>query len=144
MDRGDEDSGTYLKAALDWIVAEGLDTTKNRRTDEFKVDKTEWKLRDKFPPRVMKDICTRLGASPNYSPNLTQQLQQSGQPWSYVPKQEDGFNCGVCACMNADFTADDLPLVGMFSQKDLTLLRQKIGTDIMRGALNYTPPTYDE
>ena len=127
----------YLKTTMQWIIDEGLEQKEYEGYNRKKiiVNKTEWKLLNSYPIDVMTAICTRLGAGPKY---LDQQLQQTDKS-TYVPQQLNGFDCGMYLCMNADFVADDIPLVGIFSQKHLPLLRLKIGTDILRGALNYTP-----
>lgn len=125
----------YPGMALDWIEAEGLDLEKvYRKNTIVEVDKSEWKLLNKYPAEVMEAICERKGASPEY----LQRIQESEQAWSYVTQQGNGYDCGVCTCMNADFAADDIPLVGMYSNEDLPRLRTKIAADILRGAVIYT------
>ena len=132
----------YLDMAMQWIVDEGMDSTKTYRDEIVLVDKSEWKLLNRFPGEEMQAICEKLGAGPDY---LAQQQQQIAGSWvyDYVPQQNNGYDCGVCTCMNADFTADDIPLIGMYSHEHLGHFRQKIGMDILRGVLNYAPPAYE-
>ena len=54
---------------------------------------------------------------------------------SHVPQQSNGVDCGVFATVCADYVSDDLPLD--YRQGQMLHYRQKIGTDIMRGALLY-------
>jgi Ulp1 family protease len=54
------------------------------------------------------------------------------------PQQNNGFDCGVFAAMNADFISDNLPL--LFSQDDMSNFRIKIGSAILRGSLGYALP----
>jgi hypothetical protein len=131
---------TYLTAAMRWIGEEARDTTKTYRTTSVVVDSEEWSLRDRYPPAVMQGICARHGVNHEY---MTEQMQYTVDTTTYVPQQTNGFDCGMFVCMNADFTADDIPLVRAFSQQNMELFRQKVGTDILRGALNYTTPTYE-
>jgi Ulp1 family protease len=53
----------------------------------------------------------------------------------HVPQQSNGVDCGVFTTMCADFISDDLPL--QYSQAQMLMFREKIGTDIMRGHLLY-------
>ena len=55
---------------------------------------------------------------------------------SDLPQQGNGYDCGMFLCMFSDFLSDDVPL-NVFSQADMEHFRQKIGTDIIRGNLNY-------
>jgi sentrin-specific protease 1 len=53
----------------------------------------------------------------------------------HVPQQTNGYDCGVFTTICADFISDDLPLE--YDQNDMEFFREKIGTDIVRGCLNY-------
>ena len=54
---------------------------------------------------------------------------------THVPKQYNGFDCGVFAIICADFLSDDLPLD--YHQRDMPFFREKITADILRGKLLY-------
>ena len=54
-----------------------------------------------------------------------------------VPKQKNGYDCGIFSCICADYLSDDLPLQ-CYSQDDMTMFRRKIGAAILRGSLDYT------
>lgn len=54
---------------------------------------------------------------------------------AHVPQQMNGSDCGVFTIVCADFLSDDLPLE--YSQQDMSFFREKIGCDILRGALKY-------
>mmetsp|Transcript_25488 Transcript_25488/g.42539 ORF Transcript_25488/g.42539 Transcript_25488/m.42539 type:complete len:449 (+) Transcript_25488:85-1431(+) len=62
-------------------------------------------------------------------------LLDGGPSAAAVPQQQNGSDCGVFSIMCADFLSDDLPLA--YSQQHMRDIRLKIGTDIMRGKLNY-------
>lgn len=119
----------YTGIAMKWLEDEGK---KKDTTNAVVFDIKEWKIVDRFDSKMMKVICDRLGAGPEY---VEQQQQRSGTS-TYVPRQNNGTDCGVCVCLNADFTDQNIPLVGIYTDENLGLLRQKIGTDILRGTLN--------
>ena len=48
-----------------------------------------------------------------------------------IPQQENGYDCGVFACMYADFISQDLPL--KFSQDQITECRERIALSIING-----------
>lgn len=48
-----------------------------------------------------------------------------------VPRQENGYDCGVFTCMFADFLSCDRPL--SFNQKHITQCRERIALSIMKG-----------
>ena len=52
-----------------------------------------------------------------------------------MPQQVNGVDCGLFACMCADFLSDDLPL--RYSQNDMAFFREKMCADILRGSLAY-------
>ena len=47
-----------------------------------------------------------------------------------LPQQDNGYDCGIFAIMNAHFAFHDLPFV--YAQDDLPLLRQRVGLSIAR------------
>jgi sentrin-specific protease 1 len=52
------------------------------------------------------------------------------------PQQQNGFDCGVYACVCADYLSDDLPLI--YTQEDITnFWRTKIGVAILNNQLDY-------
>ena len=52
-----------------------------------------------------------------------------------IPKQDNGYDCGVFVCMFADFLTDNLPFA--FSQADMDLFRKKIFVSIKRQKIGY-------
>lgn len=52
-----------------------------------------------------------------------------------VPRQKNGYDCGVFTIMYADFLTDNLPF--SFSQADMALFRGRICAAILRGNLDY-------
>ena len=50
---------------------------------------------------------------------------------SDIPRQLNGFDCGVFTCMFADFLSCDRPL--SFSQNHITQCRERIALSIMKG-----------
>jgi len=54
----------------------------------------------------------------------------------HVPRQANGYDCGVFTIMFMDFLTDRLPFI--FSQDDILLCRRKICASILRGSLKYT------
>lgn len=48
-----------------------------------------------------------------------------------IPRQENGFDCGVFACMFADFLSQNIPLT--FSQEDIDEYRKRIAFSILKG-----------
>jgi sentrin-specific protease 1 len=54
---------------------------------------------------------------------------------STVPKQANGYDCGVFTTIGIDFLSDDLPL--KYDQSQMPTFRLKMATDILRGSLTY-------
>ena len=52
-----------------------------------------------------------------------------------IPKQDNGFDCGVFTIVCADYLLDNLPL--NYSQANMEFWREKIAIDILRGRLRY-------
>jgi len=50
-----------------------------------------------------------------------------------IPKQENGYDCGIFACMFADFCSRDAPFT--FRQKHMPYLREKIIVEVARARL---------
>ncbi|MES1921780.1 hypothetical protein MHBO_003310 [Bonamia ostreae] len=46
-----------------------------------------------------------------------------------LPRQENGFDCGVFVCKAAEFLSDGMPLV--YKQSDMGLLRKRMALEIM-------------
>jgi len=68
------------------------------------------------------------------------QVDFNESEWKIVivdsPKQSDkGNDCGLFVITCADYTSDDLPLT--YSKFEMEQIRIKVGTDILRGYLNY-------
>ena len=73
--------------------------------------------------------------------NIQEKVHVDREGWTLLnveglPQQDNGFDCAMFLCMYSDFITDDLPLDGI-SQNDMEHYRQKVGTDILRGSLNY-------
>ena len=73
--------------------------------------------------------------------NIQKKVHVDREGWTLLnveglPQQDNGFDCAMFLCMYSDFITDDLPLDGI-SQNDMEHYRQKVGTDILRGSLNY-------
>jgi hypothetical protein len=122
----------YLLPVMRWIKDEGEDTDPSlqKKSVAVTVNSDEWKLLYSFDHDKVDDICGRLGAGEGYAGRM----RQLGAV-SYVPQQPDGFNCGVCVCMNADLTDASIPLIGSYSNEHLATFREKIGMDILRRRL---------
>jgi Ulp1 family protease len=52
------------------------------------------------------------------------------EPGKSVPRQRNGFDCGVFMCMFADYTSRDRPF--HFNQGDMPFCRKRMILDIMR------------
>ena len=52
-----------------------------------------------------------------------------------MPQQENGYDCGIFLLMAADYLMAQLPFT--FNQSQANRVRQKVGTDIVRGQLSY-------
>jgi len=119
----------YLNTILQWVVDEGKDKKK------IEVDTSGWLLVDHYNTDEVKQI---LSANGNEEFFKTKYRQNFPAELNYVPQQNNGYDCGMFLCMNSDFITDDVPLLDAFSQQDMEHFRLKIGTDIIRGTLNYT------
>lgn len=55
-----------------------------------------------------------------------------------TPQQLNGNDCGVFTIVCADFLSDDLPIIeSSYNQTEMDFFRMKIGTDMIRGKLQY-------
>ena len=54
---------------------------------------------------------------------------------TFVPKQSNGFDCGIYTIVAADFICNDRPLQNGYSQSDMPAYRQKIANDILGGVI---------
>ena len=114
----------YMEAAMHWVKDEG------REKQNMEVDDSEWKLVGQFDNSSLLSLHLNNKQARDH---LRKQVEQSDGQCGYVPKQHNGYDCGVFTCMNADFCCDDLPLLNAFSQQHMSTLRQKVGSDILRG-----------
>lgn len=116
----------YLSNVMKWIVDEG------REKHSMVVDENEWKLLDRYPKDVVESICASSGNTEYY-----RAVYADKGNMGYVPQQENGYDCGMFSCIAADFFMDDIPLLRAYTQRDMTYFRLKVGTDILRGEVNY-------
>ena len=122
----------YLRAAMKWIIDEG--TAKKKIT----VDQSEWMLIDRYHDYANMETVLRSSGHGPFSDQMYR--SRSGEPvypGAYVPQQLNGFDCGMFVCIYADFVSDNVPLLNAFSQADMPHFRRKVGTDILRGTINY-------
>jgi len=113
----------YCEAIWKWIS----DEAKTRGRGE---DRKEWRLVDFFNEEEVKTFLFKTGNEAIFDAKYTEHD-------TYVPQQDNGHDCGMFVCMNADFVSDDIPLLGAFSQGHMEHFRLKVGTDILRGSINY-------
>jgi hypothetical protein len=120
----------YLDTVMHWIKDEGEDTGLGKKRHAVTVNSDEWKLFDSFDHDKVDNICGMLHAGEEYADRMRQLGARS-----YVPRQPNGFDCGVCVCLNASLTDENIPLFGSYSDEHLPRFREKIGEDILRGRL---------
>ena len=118
----------YMQTAMRWVKDEGREKLK------MEVDESEWKLVDRFDKSSMLSIHLNNKGALDH---VREQVEQSAGQCRYVPQQQNGYDCGMFTCINADFCCDDLPLLNAFSQQHMSTLRHKVGADILRGNLLY-------
>jgi hypothetical protein len=115
----------YAEAALRWLKDVAAD-----RKHPFNA--SNWKIITEFN---FAEVSTILESSGN-SAYAKEREDQGLSNRCYVPKQANGYDCGVYCCMFTDIISDDLPLFSCLPSS-LPEYRKKIACDSIRKYISY-------